>query len=96
MSSRSRHSTERKYKSIKLILICIVVFFIGYYLLNHVSTLEKPPLGSIFHIIIGCALMAASLLYIVIIIKKRFFTKKKSSKSRNVFLKDQQRNSYFN
>lgn len=97
MSSRSKRSTESKNMSIKLILICIVVFFIGYYLLNHVSTLEKPPFGAIFHIVIGCILMAVSLLYAIILIKKIFFKKKRSSsKSRNVFLKDQHRNSDVN
>ena len=93
MSSRSRKSTASKSKNIKLIAICIFVFIIGYYLLNHLSTIEKPPLGAIFNIILGCVLMAVSFLCVIILVRKTFFRKKSTTKSRNVFLKEQQRNS---
>ena len=92
MSSRRSNSNESKNKSIKLILICLVVFLIGLFLLEYISTLEKPPLGAIFNIIVGCILMAVSTLFIIITINKMFFTKKKRSKSRQIFLKDQQTN----
>ena len=95
MSSRRNHSKESKIRGIQLILICLVVFFIGFFLLDHISTLEKPPLGAIFNIIVGCILMAVSLLFIILTLKKVFFTKKRST-TRNVFLKDQQRNTDVN
>ena len=96
MSSRRSHSNESRNKGIKLILICLVVFLFGLFLLEYISTLEKPPLGAIFNIILGCILMAVSTLFIILTIKKMFFTKKKRSKSRQIFLKDQQRNSDVN
>lgn len=84
-------SKSRKIKSklnIKIMLICIVFFILGYYLLNHVSVLEKPFLGNTFHIILGCVLMAVSSLIFVITIKKEFFPKKRKRTS-HVFLDDQ-------
>ena len=90
MSSRRSHSKESKIKDFKLILICLVAFVFGFFLLEYISTLEKPPLGAIFNIIVGCILMAVSTLFIVLTIKKLFFKKKKKNKTRNVFLKDQQ------
>ncbi len=95
MSSRRSHSKESKIKGFKLILICLVAFVFGFFLLEHISTLEKPPLGAIFNIIVGCILMAVSTLFIILTIKKMFFTKKRS-KTRNIFLKDQQRNTDVN
>ncbi|MFD0778776.1 hypothetical protein ACFQZF_10055 [Flavobacterium myungsuense] len=82
---------SRKIKSnlnIKIILICIVFFILGYYLLNHVSVMENPFLGNTFHIILGCILMAVSTLIIVITVKKEFFPKKRK-RTNHVFLDDQ-------
>lgn len=95
MSSRSKQSNVSRNRSIKLLLISFIVFIIGYYLLNDVATLENPPVGPIFHVILGCILMALSLLSVVILINKIFFKKKRSS-SRQTFLKDQQKNSDIN
>ena len=84
-------SKSRKVKSIlniKIILIFIAFFILGYYLLNHVSVMEKPFLGNTFHIILGCILMAVSTLIIVITVKKEFFPKKRK-RTNHVFLDDQ-------
>jgi Zn-dependent membrane protease YugP len=84
-------SKSRKVKSIfniKIILICIAFFILGYYLLNHVSVMEKPFLGNTFHIILGCVLMSVSILVFVITIKKEFFPKKRK-KTSHIFLDDQ-------
>lgn len=81
-----------KKKSIKLLLICVVVFFIGYYLLNHISTLEDPPVGPIFHIILGCILMAISVLFAFLLLNKMFIKKKRRARSGQTFLKDEKNN----
>ena len=33
------------------IVLCIVVFILGYFILNHISTMEDPPLGNTIYIL---------------------------------------------
>ena len=87
MSSSKNRKTKR-IQNIKIILICIVFFILGYYLLNHVSAQEEPFLGNTFHILLGCILMAISILIIGITVKKEFFPKKRK-RTNHVFLDDQ-------
>ena len=75
-------------QTLKITIICVVVFAVGYYVLNHISNRERPPLGNTFHIITGCVLMAVSALVLVITLKKYFFPKKRK-KSKHVFLEDE-------
>lgn len=82
MSSRK---TKKTTEIIKTAGICIVVFGIGYYALNHISTRERPFLGNTLYIIGGCAFMAISALVLAIKLKKYFFPKKRKS-SRHTFL----------
>ena len=86
--SGSKNRKTKRIQNIKIILVCIVFFILGYYLLNHVSAQEKPFLGNTFHILTGCILMAVSLLIIVITVKKEFFPKKRK-RTNYVFLDDQ-------
>ena len=86
--SSSKNRKIKRTLNIKIILICIVFFILGYYLLNHVSVMENPFLGNTFHIILGCILMAVSTLIIVITVKKEFFPKKRK-RTNHVFLDDQ-------
>lgn len=72
-------------QTLKITIICIIVFIAGYYALNHISNREKPPLGNTFHIIAGCASMAISALVLSIVLKKHFFPKKRK-KNRHTFL----------
>jgi hypothetical protein len=67
--------------------ICLAVFGFGYYILNHVSRMEKPFLGNTFHIIFGCTLMAISSLLFAYITKKQFFPKKRK-RTKQIFLED--------
>ena len=55
---------ERRKKKILLIFLSCIVFGIGYYFLNEVSTWFEVPLGITFHVIFGCTLMAVSGIYI--------------------------------
>lgn len=81
--SRSRNKQNR----IPIIAASIVVFGIGYYILEFISTRERPPLGTTFHVILGCLLMCVSLIVLVLELKAVFFPKKRKKKgSRPVFL----------
>jgi len=63
------------------IAICVVVFIFGYFVvLNHISTMEDPPLGTTIYILIGSALSFLSILGFILIIKYMYDTKKKTVK----------------
>ncbi|MCF6130475.1 hypothetical protein L1S35_12385 [Flavobacterium sp. AS60] len=75
---------------------CVVVFLIGYYVLEHISTMEDPPLGNTIYILLGSALVFSSGLGIILIIKYLYDYKKKKErrerkrkKHKLFFLKDQ-------
>ena len=57
-------------------------------MLNHMAVVEKPFIGRVFLVIVGCTMMAVSLLVIGVKAQKYFFPKKKKH-SRHIFLKDQ-------
>ena len=46
---------------------CVVVFLIGYYVLEHISTMEDPPLGNTIYILIGSAFVFCSGLGVILI-----------------------------
>lgn len=87
MSSSKSRKTKRNL-NIKIVFSCFISFGLGYYLLNHVSTLEKPFLGNTFHIISGCILMAIATLVFAYVVKKEFFPKKRK-RTNQVFLNNQ-------
>jgi uncharacterized membrane protein YczE len=82
-SSRS----ERKKKKLLLVLVSFFVFGIGYYLLNEVSTWFEVPLGSTFHVVLGCTLMAVSSIYIGYTINRLYFSKKRK-RTKRIYLDD--------
>jgi hypothetical protein len=83
MSSR----IEKRNRSLVLIIISLVVFGIGYYILDEVSTWFEIPLGNTFYVILGCSLMAISGVFVIYTIKETFF-KKKKKRIKQVFLND--------
>lgn len=83
MSSR----TERRKKKWLYIFVSSIIFGIGYYFLNEVSTWFEVPLGVTFHVIFGCTLMSISGIYIGYSIKKMYFTKRKK-RSKRIYLED--------
>ena len=90
--SQSQGSIERSRKARKnrnyaTILVCIVAFLIGYYLLNYVAAMEKPPLGATFNIVLGCTIMAITSIIGVYTVKKQYFPKKRK-RTKHVFLDD--------
>lgn len=86
-SSRSSSRREKKKKSLLLVLVSLVVFAIGYYILDVVSRIYEIPLGNTFYVILGCSLMASSGVFIIYTIKETFF-KKKKKRIKQIFLKD--------
>lgn len=95
MSTRDRNSRRnirirkvRKNRNLRVIFICTIALFIGYYILEYVAKLEKPPLGNTFNILLGCVIIAVSLLFIIITVKKQYFPKKRR-RTNHVFLEDQ-------
>jgi hypothetical protein len=89
----SRRLNERALIGIS---VCIVIFILGYYILEHISIMEDPPLGNTIYILIGSAFMFSSGLGILLIIKYIYDNKKKKErrerrrkKYKIFYLKDQ-------
>lgn len=68
--------------------ICVLGIGIGFFMLEVLSRREKPPLGMVFNIIVGCLLAAVSGIVLCTTLYRHFFIKKRRSKSRPVFLHD--------
>lgn len=78
---------------------CVIVFFIGYYILNYISTMEDPPLGNTIYILIGSLLVFLSILGVFLILKYIYDSKKKKERRqrrrknhRLFYLKDSDKN----
>jgi cbb3-type cytochrome oxidase subunit 3 len=78
--------------------LCIVVFILGYIILNYISTMENPPLGNTIYILIGSAFTFLSILGFILILKFMYDTKRKEErkerkrrKHKLFYLKDSQR-----
>ena len=88
-SSRSSIRRKKKKKSLLYILVSLVVFGIGYYVLEVISRGFDLYLGNTFYVILGCSLMAISGVFIIYTISETFFKKrKKKTRIKQVFLKD--------
>lgn len=72
---------------IKVILVMLFAFSLGYVMLFKFATWESPFLGNTFHIIAGCLLLTFAVIIGVTAIKIRFFQKKKSRSQKPIFLK---------
>jgi accessory gene regulator protein AgrB len=73
------------------IIVCLLVFILGYYILNYISEEEKILLGNTIYILIGSVLMAASCIGVLLIIRHLRNLERKHRKRRSrkvVFLKD--------
>lgn len=60
--------------------LCIIVFILGYIVLNHISTMEDPPLGNTIYILIGSTLTFLSILGFILILKYLYDNKKKKER----------------
>ncbi|WP_309641662.1 hypothetical protein [Flavobacterium sp.] len=85
--SVERSKRERKSRNNRIILFSIVAFWVGYYILNYVAALEKPPIGATFNIVLGCTIIAVSILILLYTIKKQYFPKKRK-RTKHIFLDD--------
>ncbi|MDI1316932.1 hypothetical protein [Flavobacterium sp.] len=83
------------------IFLCILLFLFGYFfVLNYVSTLEKPPLGNTLYILIGSTFSIVSVLGIGVIVKylydynkRKLRQERKRKKHKLFYLKDKRRSS---
>ena len=89
----TNHRNRRKKQPIvpKLIALAVLGFALGFYMLNYLSRQENILFGPTFHIVIGCALMAATTLYVVRAFYKRYFERKSHRRSRPVFLNNEKK-----
>lgn len=87
MTSKPKYT---QIKTIPLVILCLIVFGIGYFMVEFISVSERPLFGMTFHIVIGCLLMAISLIVVVVTLKRVFFPKKKrKNKNPPIFLDDE-------
>ncbi|MFT3795929.1 hypothetical protein [Flavobacterium sp.] len=77
---------EIQSRTFSIATACVVAFGIGYFMVEHMSTREKPPMGKTFHIIAGCLLIAIAIIVMAMVVRVHFFPKKQKKKSRPVFL----------
>lgn len=77
---------------------CFVVFILGYYILEYISTMEDPPLGNTLYILLGSALVFSSLIGVFFILKYLYDYKKQQErrerrrkKHKLFYLKDQKK-----
>lgn len=91
-------STRLRHRVLLGIAGCIVVFILGYYVLEHISTMEDPPLGNTVYILIGSALVFSSIIGIFVILKYLYDHKKQQErrerrrkKHKLFYLKDQKK-----
>lgn len=66
-------------------LSCVLAIALGYYILNYVAALEKPPIGATFNIVLGCTIIAVSAIILLYTVKRQYFRKSKK-RTRHVFL----------
>ena len=63
------------------IVFCVFLFVFGYFfVLNYISTMEDPPLGTTIYILIGSSLSVLSVLGIILILKYLYDYKKKATR----------------
>ncbi len=92
-SSRRSARREKKKKNLVLVLLSLVVFGIGFYVLEVVSRGFDLYLGNTFYVILGCTLMAISVVFIIYTITETYFKKKrKKTRIKQVFLKEDFKN----
>ena len=74
---------EERAKSYKGIAICVVLFVLGYILLEWVSVKEDPILGNTFHIVAGYLFMAVALLVIGLICRRLYRLRKREKRRKS-------------
>ena len=63
------------------IAFCVLLFIFGYFfVLDYISTMEDPPLGTTIYILVGSSLSVLSILGIIVIVKYLYDYKKKETR----------------
>ncbi len=84
-NSVERIRREKKKRNNNIILACFLSLFVGHYILNYVATIEEPPLGVTFNIVLGCSIIAVAGIIMFITVKRQYFPKKRK-KTKHIFL----------
>jgi len=63
---KSRKLSE---KGLYGIVLCVITFFIGEFILNKISTMEDPPFGNTIYILIGNLFVFGALVGVLLILK---------------------------
>ena len=87
-NSISNTRKNRKKKNNQIIFFSFISFCVGYYILDYIAAMEKPPLGVTFNILLGCIIMSVAAIIMVYKIRRQYFPKKRK-RSNHVFLEDQ-------
>jgi len=74
---------EERKKAVRIIMVCVFCFLLGFFLLDFMSIKEAPVLGNTFYIISGEALMAASVIAIGFTLRKLYRMKKKEKRKKS-------------
>lgn len=74
---KSRKLSER---GILGVVLCILSFLLGQFILNKISTMEDPPLGNTIYILIGNVFVFGALLGIILILKYLYDENKKAKR----------------
>lgn len=85
MSSR-RIQREKNNRVLSVCGICVVLLGIGYFMVEHLSKRESPPLGLTFNVIVGFLLISIAAIVLAVTLKNYFFPKKRKKQSRPIFL----------
>jgi hypothetical protein len=74
---KSRKLSER---GLYGIVLCVISFLLGQFILNKISTMEDPPLGNTIYILIGNIFVFGALLGVVLILKYIYDENKKEKR----------------
>lgn len=62
------------------IVLCIIFYFIGQFILNKISTLEDPPMGNTIYILIGNLFVFGSVLGVLLLVNYKYNETKRQSR----------------
>lgn len=62
------------------IVLCILFYFIGQFILNKISTLEDPPMGNTIYILIGNIFVFGSILGVLLLVNYKYSETKRQNR----------------
>lgn len=59
---------------------CVIIFLMGYYVLEYISTMVNPPLGDTIYILVGSTFIFTSIVVFILILRYLYNYKMKKEK----------------